>query len=183
MSEDGVEPLLTDRDDDNDAHSEAPLIDMSIDETSQTGHLADLRQDPLASPDLHQRHPSASDNSGNPRSHPPGSSETSATSLNKGQTLDEDIEAQAAADRKARRLGCCQTYLGQINFAKWYDWIAYYIPILEWLPKYQCTPPCPADTVRYIARDIFAGLTLASISIPMSLSYAAYTSHATDVEI
>ena len=30
--------------------------------------------------------------------------------------------------------------------------------------------------MRYIPRDIFAGLTLASISIPMSLSYAAYTS-------
>jgi hypothetical protein len=31
-----------------------------------------------------------------------------------------------------------------------------------------------ANLGNYIARDIFAGLTLASISIPMSLSYAAY---------
>jgi MFS superfamily sulfate permease-like transporter len=29
--------------------------------------------------------------------------------------------------------------------------------------------------VNYIFRDLFAGLTLASISIPMSLSYAAYS--------
>jgi hypothetical protein len=27
----------------------------------------------------------------------------------------------------------------QVDTQKWYEWMAYYIPILEWLPKYECT--------------------------------------------
>jgi hypothetical protein len=87
-----------------------------------------------------------------------------------------DVESQGPA-RPKRQRGNCQTWCGDIDFQKWYEWSAYYIPILEWLPQYKRMSLRGRDElikVHYIFRDLFAGLTLASISIPMSLSYAAY---------
>jgi hypothetical protein len=60
---------------------------------------------------------------------------------------------------------------------RWYEYVAYYVPIIQWLPKYKCFSTRldrRLMLVGYIHKDLFAGLTLASISIPMSLSYAAY---------
>jgi hypothetical protein len=60
---------------------------------------------------------------------------------------------------------------------RWYEYVSYYVPIIQWLPKYKCASLPTRDeglmVVGYIHKDLFAGLTLASISIPMSLSYAA----------
>lgn len=105
-----------------------------------------------------------------------GSSQNSPDNQFKGMDAPVDVESQGPAQPKRQR-GSCQTWCGEIDFDKWYEWSAYYIPILEWLPQYKRMSICGRDEliiVSYIFRDLFAGLTLASISIPMSLSYAAY---------
>ncbi len=105
-----------------------------------------------------------------------GSSQNSADNQLKGMDAPVDVESQGPA-RPKRQRGSCQTWCGEIDFDKWYEWSAYYIPILEWLPQYKRMSHYERDkliVVSYILRDLFAGLTLASISIPMSLSYAAY---------
>lgn len=170
--------------DEDDAEVGPEVFNLLDDSTAPQTQLTSL-QPPLAiATNLIQRRPSGSDNEGNPRSHLPGSSQSSDEGLDKGQTLDVDLEAQEDARRKAARTRCfvccspcCPEWMARTNFGKWYDWTAYYIPILEWLPKYHCTPFLYVVNLgNYVARDIFAGLTLASISIPMSLSYAAYIS-------
>lgn len=45
---------------------------------------------------------------------------------------------------------------------------AYYIPALEWIPRYKR---------KYLFGDIAAGLTIASFQIPISMSYAASLAH------
>ncbi len=84
------------------------------------------------------------DVSGNPRSHAPGSSQTSVDSQFKDTPAPVvvDVEAQASNGLKRRETKCsdiCHGWINQINFEKWYEWTAYYIPILEWLPQYKCT--------------------------------------------
>jgi len=68
----------------------------------------------------------------NPLSYPPGSSEDGSPS--KGTAI--DVEAQRNQKRPQR--GFC----GRIDCPAWYKWMSYYIPILEWLPSYDCISPC-----------------------------------------
>lgn len=68
----------------------------------------------------------------NPLSYPPGSSEDGSPS--KGTAI--DVEAQR--NRKRPRRGFC----GRIDCPAWYKWMSYYIPILEWLPRYDCISSC-----------------------------------------
>lgn len=80
---------------------------------------------------------------GNPRSHPPGSSETSLASQFKDTPSQRDVEAQTSNLLRQRTRKCsdqCWAWCNQIDFEKWYEWTAYYIPILEWLPQYECNP-------------------------------------------
>ena len=164
--------LFSERDDSDDNDRQFPLIGTAADDID---NLA--TDEPHSDANLIQQRGNAADISGNPRSHAPGSSQTSADSPAKRQAA-VDVEAQASGfkTRTARLFDCCHGWTDQIDFEKWYDWIAYYIPILEWLPKYQCIPPELVNPGSFILRDLFAGLTLASISIPMSLSYASYVS-------
>ena len=95
-------------------------------------------------------------------------------------TLEEEAQERSRAKGHRQRIfECCQEWYQYICLSKWYKWTAYYIPILEWLPSYKCPFPLIGakltGIVNYILGDVFAGLTLASISIPMSLSYAAYS--------
>jgi hypothetical protein len=82
--------------------------------------------------------------SGDPQSHLPGSSQTSNESNTKDPTLEVDVEAQTQSRAKARAMTCFKhcccgcACLKRIEVAKWYEWLAYYIPILEWLPGYKC---------------------------------------------
>jgi len=101
---------------------------------------------------------------------------------NNNQSLTKDSPLSSL---RGWRFGNGDAYGAVANLGKWYEWTAYYVPILEWLPQYKCCSPLPSrlvslawmliQVVRDIPRDLFAGLTLASISIPMSLSYAAYS--------
>jgi len=54
----------------------------------------------------------------------------------KGMDLPVDVESQESAPRKGQR-GSWQNCVGQVDLNKWYEWSAYYIPILEWLPQYK----------------------------------------------
>ena len=47
-------------------------------------------------------------------------------------------------------------------------YLAYYIPLLQWLPQY---------SLSYLRGDLIAALTMASFYIPMSLSYASNLGH------
>jgi hypothetical protein len=47
------------------------------------------------------------------------------------------VESQGSAAPKQQG-GSYQDRLTQ-DLAKWYEWSAYYIPILEWLPQYKRT--------------------------------------------
>jgi len=90
---------------------------------------------------LVHRRGTSSDARGNPRSHTPGSSQTSVDSQLKNTATGDDVEAQAPNQFIARKRTCsdfCRGWINQIDFHKWYEWTAYYIPILEWLPQYKC---------------------------------------------
>jgi hypothetical protein len=79
-------------------------------------------------------------NAGIPQSHPPGSSQTSgADDPFKGTIAEGDVEAQPSAQSKNKHWGCCScpSWIKQIEFQKWYEWMSYYVPILEWLPQYK----------------------------------------------
>jgi hypothetical protein len=79
-------------------------------------------------------------NTGIPQSYPPGSSRTGGVDDPfKGTTADEDVEAQASDQSKNKHWGCsnCPSWIKQIEFQKWYEWMSYYVPILEWLPQYK----------------------------------------------
>ena len=79
----------------------------------------------------------------NTQTHNPGSSQTSVVSqINKYTTPEGgDVEAQAP-DQLKGVMGTYsdfyQTWNNQFDIKKWYEWTAYYIPILEWLPQYKC---------------------------------------------
>jgi hypothetical protein len=82
----------------------------------------------------------------NPQTHNPGSSQTGVVSQIHKFTAPGggDVEAQAP-DQVKGPMGTYsdfyQTWYNQIDFKKWYEWTAYYIPILEWLPQYKCNNP------------------------------------------
>ena len=143
MSNERRQPLLSDRD------------DISNYQTLPSGRLRDPNDPEQGNPSLHDideehsesnlvRRRTGFDVSGNPRSHAPGSSQTSVDSQFKDTAAPagSDVEAQAPDRLKGRRTKCCSTCCGwvnQIDFEKWYEWTAYYIPILEWLPQYKCS--------------------------------------------
>lgn len=59
---------------------------------------------------------------------------TELTALEEGQG-----RGRRAKEGRERCFDWFRGWYRHICFSKWYKWIAYYIPILEWLPSYQCT--------------------------------------------
>jgi hypothetical protein len=97
--------------------------------------------------DLSQRQSSSS---GNKSSHSPGSSKSDGVLSPTRRTtfaapaapaVADDVEAQVTdLPPRTRGRGCsasCPNWVKQIEFQKWYEWMSYYIPILEWLPNYK----------------------------------------------
>ena len=147
MSNERTQPLLSNSDDisDHQAIPSGRLRDSNNPERLGNPPLRDIDGEYSESNLVHRRETSV-DISGNPRSHAPGSSQTSVDSRFKDTAAPAggDVEAQAPDGPKGRRTKCGDTYRGwvnQIDFEKWYEWTAYYIPILEWLPQYKCSYP------------------------------------------
>jgi hypothetical protein len=69
-----------------------------------------------------------------PEVHTPSSSLEDGRS--KGTAIETDLESQR---RRWKRFG--SYWRVSIDVPGWHKWIAYYIPILEWLPKYHCMIP------------------------------------------
>jgi hypothetical protein len=96
--------------------------------------------------DLSQQQGSSSGNKG---SHSPGSSKSDGllgptkrtTSGAPAAPAVGDVEAQVTdlppITRGRGCSACCPNWANQIEFQKWYEWMSYYIPILEWLPNYK----------------------------------------------
>jgi len=75
------------------------------------------------------------DNQGYPTA---GSSGASFSGQVKGMDTSVDVESQGSAAPKRQTAGG-HNWCPQVDFNKWYEWSAYYIPILEWLPQYKRT--------------------------------------------
>lgn len=50
-----------------------------------------------------------------------------------------DVESQQGTVTPKAQRGSWQNCFGEVDLNKWYEWSAYYIPILEWLPQYKRT--------------------------------------------
>ncbi|KAJ6258275.1 Prestin [Drechslerella dactyloides] len=90
--------------------------------------------------------------------------------------LDDD-EGSIASDggessfNRKRRRKMSTVELARFSGVKypWLMYLSYYVPALKWIPHYD---------LKFLAGDIVAGVTLASIYIPMALSLAANLAHA-----
>lgn len=147
MSNNGIQPLLSNSHDisNYDALPSGRLRDSNIPEQQGNPSLPDINREYSESNLVHRRG-AAFDISGNPRSHAPGSSQTSVDSQFKDTAAPAGcvVETQAPNRPIGQRTKCwdtCRGCVNQIDFEKWYEWTAYYIPILEWLPQYKCSGP------------------------------------------
>ena len=141
----GRGPSLLDNDDNEDI-PESPAIPSgrlaSQDDHERVRTTSQCMDGDPSHSNLVHRRGASFDNHGNPRSYAPGSSQVSVDGQLKGTTPGGDVEAQAPDRFKGRRATClnfCRRWYHQIDFQKWYEWTAYYVPILEWLPQYKGT--------------------------------------------
>jgi hypothetical protein len=109
---------------------------------SQNVHVVDDVQEDIADNygDDHLR-PHLNGDPNQPQVFSPGSSQA-IDRQSKGTVIDTDVEAQRCVSRTRWRRACCSRVrrgcCKQVDCQGWYKWIAYYVPILEWLPKYNC---------------------------------------------
>jgi len=69
---------------------------------------------------------------------PPGRDRSRQSGNGSSQSLIKDTPQLSF---RAWGFGDGDAYGGVANLGKWYEWTAYYVPILEWLPQYKCSPP------------------------------------------
>jgi hypothetical protein len=103
-------------------------------------------------PDPSVKRPRPLDALGNPGSRGPDSSQTSIGSPFKNPSPRSDVEAQPLTLPEApmrRCSNCCPQWCNEIHFQRWYEWVAYYIPILEWLPQYKCALPICKELISF----------------------------------
>ena len=129
MSNERGQPLLGDNNDldisDSLALPSSRLRASNDPEQARNFTLHDIEGGPSDS-NLIYRKGMSFDVSGNPRSHDPGSSQTSVDSQFKDThgPVVGDVEAQAPNGLKRRRTKCsdvCRGWINQINFEKWYE--------------------------------------------------------------
>lgn len=77
---------------------------------------------------------------GNPQSCDPSSSRTIVDLLGVKNSGAPETQAGhiSKQERRWRRFSCRLVWCDRIDFRKWFEWTAYYIPIIEWLPQYRC---------------------------------------------
>src|SRR5579871_1668692 len=142
MSTNGARPLFSDEDNHkafDEASRRPELLDegeRSIDITAQG-----YPRDPI------EAHRTGEGNSvgrtaalGNSRSYDPGSSRTivDLLGIKNSRPLETQTGDRSKQERRWRRLSCRLAWCDRIDFPKWFEWTAYYIPIIEWLPQYKC---------------------------------------------
>jgi len=71
-------------------------------------------------------------------SSPPGRGRSTQSGNENSQSLTKDSPQLSL---RGWGFGNADAYDGDANLGKWYEWTAYYVPILEWLPQYKRFPP------------------------------------------